>query len=101
MKSRHLFSFAAFSFPDLEPLSEENAKSPGQLITQEAECESLFQAKSSLASSWVCVCFSSFFLSLGTFYLPYPVCSPGLLYPFCFLQKTYEGYEKEEKNRHL
>ena len=70
MKSRHLFSFAAFSFPDLEPLSEENAKSPGQLITQEAECESLFQAKSSLASSWVCVCFSSFFLSLGTFYLP-------------------------------
>ena len=41
--------------------------------------------------------FSSFFLSLCTFYLPYPVCSPDLLYPFCFLQKIHEGYEKEKK----
>ena len=42
--------------------------------------------------------FPSFFLSLCTFYLPHPVCSPDLLYPFCFLQKIYEGYEKEKKN---
>ena len=43
--------------------------------------------------------FSSFFLSFCTFYLPYPVCSPDLLYLFCFLQKIYEGYEKEKKKK--
>lgn len=36
--------------------------------------------------------------SLSAFCLPHPVCSPGLVPSFCFLQKT-GGYEREEKTQ--
>lgn len=45
----------------------------------------------------MCLFFFSFFLSLFTFYLPCPVCSPDLIYPFCFLQKIYEVTKKRKK----
>lgn len=97
-KSSFLFSFAPFSCADLEPLSEENAKSPIQLITQSFEYESLSQPKS-LAYSWVCVCFS-LFLPFPLYFLPPLLCLLSWFNLFFLLPPQDKfGYVKEVKKK--